>query len=114
MEISSQIKTAVLMDADGKLLASTVADDAGASALARAARNLLEAAEQTRRGVAPESLTQLEVATLEGSVFLVRDGDRLIAATTTAEPTVGLVFYDLKSCLRQVAGGGETGTGASG
>jgi hypothetical protein len=33
-------------------------------------------------------------------VFVVRDGDRLIAATTTPEPTVGLVFYDLKSCLR--------------
>jgi hypothetical protein len=31
---------------------------------------------------------------------VVRDGDRLIAATTTPEPTVGLVFYDLKTCLR--------------
>jgi len=30
----------------------------------------------------------------------VRDGDRRIAATTVANPTVGLVFYDLKSCLR--------------
>jgi hypothetical protein len=26
----------------------------------------------------------------------------LIAATTTPEPTVGLVFYDLKSCLRSL------------
>ena len=33
----------------------------------------------------------------------MRDGDRLIAATTTPEPTVGLVFYDLKTCLRSVA-----------
>ena len=31
---------------------------------------------------------------------MVADGDRLIAATTREEPTVGLVFYDLKSCLR--------------
>ncbi len=26
----------------------------------------------------------------------------MIAATTTPEPTVGLVFYDLKTCLRSV------------
>jgi len=39
----------------------------------------------------------------EGSVFVVRDDGRLIAATTTPEPTVGLVFYDLKSCLRAAA-----------
>jgi len=32
----------------------------------------------------------------------VRDGERMIAATTTPEPTVGLVFYDLKTCLRSV------------
>jgi len=31
-----------------------------------------------------------------------RDGDRLIAATTTPEPTVGLVFYDLKTCIRSI------------
>jgi hypothetical protein len=27
----------------------------------------------------------------------------MIAATTSPEPTVGLVFYDLKSCLRSLA-----------
>ena len=35
-------------------------------------------------------------------MFVVRDGERLIAATTTPEPTVGLVFYDLKTCLRSI------------
>ena len=53
--------------------------------------------EELRPGVA-----QLEAATLGGSVFVVRDGERLIAATTTPEPTVGLVFYDLKTCLRSI------------
>ena len=47
-------------------------------------------------------VAQLEAATVNGSVFVVRDGGRLIAATTTPEPTVGLVFYDLKTCLRSV------------
>ena len=35
-------------------------------------------------------------------MFVVRHGDRLVAATTPPEPTVGLVFYDLKSCLREL------------
>jgi len=48
------------------------------------------------------ALTQLEVATGEGSVFVVREGTTTIAATTGANPTVGLVFYDLKSALRSV------------
>ena len=47
-------------------------------------------------------MSQLEASTVAGSVFVVRDGDRLIAATTSPEPTVGLVFYDLKTCLRSI------------
>jgi len=38
----------------------------------------------------------------DGSVFVVIEGDRAVAAVTRAEPTVGLVFYDLKTCLRSV------------
>jgi predicted regulator of Ras-like GTPase activity (Roadblock/LC7/MglB family) len=98
-EISSQIQTAALIDANGELAASTLAEDARAREFVRAARELLAAAESVR-SLGGESLTQLEVATGEGSIFVVRDGDRTIAATTSPEPTVGLVFYDLKSCLR--------------
>ena len=98
-EISSQIRAAVLLDADGSLAASTLEGER-ASEMAHAARELLAAAERTRPGLGPGTLCQLEVATLDGSVFVIRDRDRVIAATTGPEPTVGLVFYDLKSCLR--------------
>jgi predicted regulator of Ras-like GTPase activity (Roadblock/LC7/MglB family) len=101
-EISSQIEAAVVAEAGGKVLASTVADEARADRLAGAARALLAAAEQVH-GEAGAPLAQLEAATADGSVFVVRDAERLIAATTTPEPTVGLVFYDLKSCLRAIA-----------
>ena len=74
-----------------------MADDARAQQLVDGAKRLVEAAEELRPGVA-----QLEAATPLGSVFVVRDGARLIAATTTPDPTVGLVFYDLKTCLRSV------------
>src|SRR5919202_2051056 len=100
-EISSQIQAAVLFDEAAEVQASTLSDDERARELARAAAQLLAAAEDVRAG-AEERLTQLEAATRDGSVFVVRDEGRTIAATTAPEPTVGLVFYDLKSCLRQL------------
>ena len=40
----------------------------------------------------------------DGSVFVVRDGERLIAATTAPSRPSGLVFYDLKSACAAWAG----------
>ena len=99
-EISSQIESVVLLDGKGAVAGSTFADDAAAKGFADAAKALLDAAESLRDG---EPLTQLEAETPEGSVFVLREGDRLIAATTVPDPTVGLVFYDLKSALRAAA-----------
>jgi predicted regulator of Ras-like GTPase activity (Roadblock/LC7/MglB family) len=100
-EISSQIEAAVLFDASGVIYGSTIADADSTSALATVAAELLHRAAAFR--TAGVEVTQLEVSTHEGSVFVVADGLRRIAATTRAEPTVGLVFYDLKSCLRGAA-----------
>jgi predicted regulator of Ras-like GTPase activity (Roadblock/LC7/MglB family) len=96
-EVSSQIQAAVVFDDKGKVAGST---HGNGEALAKAAAELLAAADELRPGDAP--LTQLEVATAEGSVFVVRQGEATIAATTSANPTVGLVLYDLKSALRGV------------
>lgn len=100
-EISSQIETAVLFDGAGAVLGSTLEDEEAARALARAAATLLERAGEFRSG--SDGVTQLEASTAEGSVFVVRGDERRIAATTGPAPTVGLVFYDLKSCLRGAA-----------
>jgi predicted regulator of Ras-like GTPase activity (Roadblock/LC7/MglB family) len=98
-EISTQIEAAVVLDREGTVVASTLDDDR-AGRLAGSALDLLRAAEEHRPEVDGAELVQLDVALRGGSVFLVADGDRVITATTRAEPTVGLVFYDLKSCLR--------------
>jgi predicted regulator of Ras-like GTPase activity (Roadblock/LC7/MglB family) len=98
-EISPQVRDVVVIGSDGAAAGSNVSDETAAARLTEGAKRLVEAAEALRPGVA-----QLEAATLAGSVFVVRDGDRLIAATTTPEPTVGLVFYDLKTCLRSIEG----------
>jgi predicted regulator of Ras-like GTPase activity (Roadblock/LC7/MglB family) len=96
-EISSQIQAAVVFDDKGKVGGSTHADG---EAFAQAAGDLLAAAEELKTG--ESALTQLEIATGDGSVFVVRDGKSTIAATTAPQPTSGLVFYDLKSALRSV------------
>lgn len=104
-EISSQIESALVLDADGSTMASTV-DGTRAEDLARTAKELLAAvgrASGDGAGAGAGELAQLEVATGGGSVFVVRDEQRTIVATTGTEPTVGLVFYDLKSTLRSVA-----------
>jgi predicted regulator of Ras-like GTPase activity (Roadblock/LC7/MglB family) len=96
-EISSQVEAAVVFDDKGKVVGSTLSSG---DALAKSAADLLVAAEEVRTGDSP--LTQLEIATGDGSVFVVRDAKLTIAATTGPAPTVGLVFYDLKSALRSV------------
>jgi predicted regulator of Ras-like GTPase activity (Roadblock/LC7/MglB family) len=102
-EISSQVRAAVIFERGGKVVGSTFADDQRANDVAKEAEALLTEAEQRRNaGDEAAEFAQLEVALQGGSVFVVRDGDRLIAATTLSEPTVGLVFYDLKSCLRDL------------
>jgi hypothetical protein len=90
----------VLFGPDGSVEGSTLGDTAS-EALAAAAAALLERADALRGEEA--AVTQIEASLAEGCIFVVRDGDRRIAATTVANPTVGLVFYDLKSCLRDSA-----------
>ena len=97
-EISTQIEAAVVLDREGAVVASTL-DDERAGRLAAATLELLGAAEEQG-----ESLVQLDVVLRDGVVFVVADGDRVITATTGPEPTAGLVFYDLKSCLRALGG----------
>ena len=87
------------------MAATNLADASRADSLARAARDLLAAADESMSGSERgERLVQLQAATPEGCVFVARDDERVVAAVTVPDPTVGLVFYDLKTCLRHAAG----------
>jgi predicted regulator of Ras-like GTPase activity (Roadblock/LC7/MglB family) len=101
-DISSQVRAAVLFERGGQVLASTLAEER-AGDLAAAAGLMLDQADVVR-GEGETKVTQLEVATRDGSVFVVREGDQVLAATTRADPTAGLVFYDLRAALRSTAG----------
>jgi predicted regulator of Ras-like GTPase activity (Roadblock/LC7/MglB family) len=101
-EISAQIEAAVIARRSGEVIASTLSDEERAKQFARAAIDLLEAA-RSAPGAEGGDPVQLEAALEDGSVFVVPEADRVIAAATRPEPTVGLVFYDLKSALRSSA-----------
>jgi predicted regulator of Ras-like GTPase activity (Roadblock/LC7/MglB family) len=97
-DISTQIEAAVFFDADGKVVAATIPEERAVQ-VATSAKALLEQAGQIGDG----ELTQVEASTANGSLFVVTDGSTMIAASTSAEPTAGLVFYDLKIALREAA-----------
>ena len=101
-EISAQIEAAVLAEHDGTVVASTLTDEAAAKSFAESAAELLGAAEDVRTEPGSEPLVQVEGAALDGSVFVAKDERHLVAAVTKSRPTVGLVFYDLKTCLRML------------
>ena len=112
-EISPQVQDVVVVGGRRQRSpARTSPSDEAAQRLVDGARRLLvEAAERLRPGVA-----QLEAATPRGSVFVVRDGDRLIAATTRPEPTVGprlLRPEDLPALGRRAGRRGRAETAAS-
>jgi predicted regulator of Ras-like GTPase activity (Roadblock/LC7/MglB family) len=99
-ELSSQVERAVVLRADGSVLAATPEDEAAAAALARAALDVLATAFELRSS--PQEVTRVEVELEEGALFVLREGGRTIAAVTGPEPTSGLVAYDLRTCLERI------------
>ena len=97
MQDSSQVERAVVLDADGSVLGSTLDNAAAGELLAEAARELLAAAGELRPS--GDEVTRAEVELSEGALFVLREGGRAIAATTGPKPTAGLVAYDLRTCL---------------
>jgi predicted regulator of Ras-like GTPase activity (Roadblock/LC7/MglB family) len=100
--ISTQVQEAVIFGADRSVEAATIQDPERAARFADAAARLLEVADSVRTDW-EKPLVQLEASLDEGSVAIVRERDRAIAATTHPEPTIGLVFYDLRTSLRELA-----------
>jgi predicted regulator of Ras-like GTPase activity (Roadblock/LC7/MglB family) len=102
-EISSQVVDAAIVASDGTALASTFEDEALVEPFLTALAQLSREADlQASLHGINEPLTQTEISTREGSVFVVRLGGYTIAATTRPDPTVGLVLYDLKRCLESL------------
>lgn len=110
-QVSTQVHDVALATRGGALQGSS-APGPRAVELARVGAELYADAVAAAATLGHAELSQLEIATPEGSVFVVVSSDRIIIATTEADPTVGLVFYDLKACLRAVSESGRPEDGA--
>jgi hypothetical protein len=98
-ETSSQITAAVVLDAEGVVLAGS--PETASSSLAASTLELIGAAADL--GAAGTHPTRVEVELDEGALFVVREGNVTVAATTGPSPTSGLVVYDLRTCAQALA-----------
>ncbi len=98
--VSTQVVEAVIVGPEGAVEAARTAGDERAAELAAHGAELLAAAAAIRAdGPAVE---RVHVDLVRGSLVAVSDGKRTVVATTVAEPTVGLVAYDLRTLLTRL------------
>ncbi len=102
VEVSRDIKAALLLDRDGNVLASTI-DDERTTGFAAAVHALVSAAQAAKPGDVG-ALARLRAELRNGCLFVVSDGDLLAAATTDAKPAAALVVHDLEACLHALTG----------
>jgi Roadblock/LC7 domain len=100
VDVSRDVEAAMVLLPDGRVAASGFPDER-AEAFAAAVRKVVAAAEHMKPGEeAP--LTRLDARLRGEALVIVRDGDRLAAATARATAPAALVAYDLNACLRSV------------
>ena len=89
----------MIVGTDGAVEAAHAADEERAQALAEAGGSLLAAAAAIRPSAPPVERVHVDLE--RGSLVVVRDAQRSTVATTVAEPTAGLVAFDLRAALRR-------------
>jgi len=100
LQDSAQIERAVVLDADGSVLGSTLPDEQAGERLASAARDLAATAGELHASA--DEVTRVEVELATGGLFVLREGGRTIVGVTGPRPTGGLVAYDLRTCLHAI------------
>jgi orotate phosphoribosyltransferase len=100
MQLSSQIRSAVVLESNGSVLAASSTDPAAVDALTASTLELVAAASEL--GTEGREVTRVEVELDEGAFFVVRDGGRTVGAVTGPNPTSGLVVYDLRTCAQAI------------
>lgn len=96
LNFSSDIRgVAVLGEAGGVVAAAPAAD---AAALQAAAEALWTAAEACAAGLS-DPLEHVVVQDGQGAVAMLREAGRGIVAVTGPKPALGLLLFDLRTCL---------------
>ena len=101
LELSTQVVEAVVSTTDGTVEAARTAGADRTAALAAAGPRLLSEAASLRAG--GDGVERVHVDCERGSLAVASDGGRTIVVTTVAEPTAGLLAYDLRTTLARLA-----------
>jgi hypothetical protein len=99
VESSSDVLAAAVLDAAGALVETGGVDSDEARELGELARELVEQAD----GASDRPVEQIEVQTIGGSVFAVRDSRHEIVCVTRRAALPALVLYDLRHALAELA-----------
>jgi len=100
VEMSEDVRAAVLLDSAGSLVAASDQDSDRARKLADLARELIEAAD----AVAPEPTEQIEARVEGGAVFAVRSVRHTMACVVRRLALPALVLYDLRQTMLELEG----------
>lgn len=101
LDISTDIHRAMLFLGD-QVLASNFPEGLHPTMLAKAGE-LSQLGAQRAAAMGSSPLTQLVIESGAGTVFLVReakDAGMAVFATCKKDSRIGLVFYDMKTCIR--------------
>lgn len=98
-EMSSDLRGGAILSADGTVLAAS--DNPGRWREDAAA--LLEVADQA----GAEAAEQIHIATEQGEVFALRHAGLAVVAVTERFALASLMFFDMRSILRDLAAGGD-------
>lgn len=110
LEMSASIRNAVLVRGESDTLASTLPTPEAEKAMVAAARDVILSASAAAEEMGKPKLMQLFIETRSGCLFTaMADKDTWIAAVTGADPTVGLVLYDINTALRTALEGEADG-----
>ena len=101
LDISTDIDKAIVFAGD-EVLASNFPEDLQATMVAKASE-LAGLGEGRAKDMGSQPLTQLVVEAPAGFVFLVREageGEIVVLSTAKKDSRIGLVLYDMKTCIR--------------
>jgi predicted regulator of Ras-like GTPase activity (Roadblock/LC7/MglB family) len=99
LEVSDDVRAAVLFQRGGEVLASNLTDEEGKE-VAAVADAMLAYAGALRQGAAVQ---QLRAVAEDGDVYIRREGERAVAAIALPGALPGLVQHDLRTALDGVS-----------
>jgi hypothetical protein len=97
LDISTDVRRVAVLGPDGELLGA--GPGAAGADVGAAAGRLWDAASRRGAALGEAPLDHVVVHDASGAVAVVREGDRRIAALTVPDPAVGLLLFDLRTCL---------------